>query len=89
MTECRDRVNDPDFYRPGVCILGYLRSATGLGQAARNLSYAADAVRIPLSLRDVQALAGSLPDGGLPTKCCLVADRRATIQDSQRSPEAG
>ncbi|MGX1199545.1 glycosyltransferase family 4 protein [Parvibaculum sp. MBR-TMA-1.3b-4.2] len=66
-------------FQPGVCVIGHLQSVIGLGQAARNLSYAVDAERIPLSLCDAPPASKTDYDGEFQTKCGLVTDRRATI----------
>ena len=39
--------------RPGICIVGYLRSEIGLGQSARCLAYAADSARIESSFHNL------------------------------------
>ena len=62
----------------GVCLIGYLRSEIGLGQAARNLAYACDAQRLPVSFRHVP-LPGRENDCEFTTKCNAVPDRRANL----------
>ena len=62
----------------GVCLIGYLRSEIGLGQAARNLAYACDADQLPISFRQVP-LPGRENDAEFRTKCTNVPDRRATL----------
>ena len=64
--------------REGVCISGGLYSEVGLGQAARNLSYAADAARIPLSMH-VSHTPEPSSEREFLSKCGRVMDRRATI----------
>ena len=78
MTAFRARKNGTEKLRPGLFVQGNFRAASGLGQAARNLSYAADAARIPLVLYDVSPLANS-SDDEFRTKCGLVKDRRAAV----------
>lgn len=79
MKEFRIRMNGgPPFY-PGICLIGHLQSVIGLGQAARNLSYAADAARIPLSLYDARPTSKTAYDGEFHTKCGLATDRQASI----------
>lgn len=39
----------PRHLKPGACIIGYLNSEVGLGEAARNLGRACDAARLPTS----------------------------------------
>lgn len=68
----------PSRLQDGLCIVGYLRSEIGLGQAARNLGYACDAARLPVSFRSL-SLPGRENDAEFATKCNLVADRRATL----------
>jgi len=68
----------PRRLEPGVSIAGYLCSEIGLGQAARNLSYACDAARLPLSLRNLPLL-GRQHDTEFATKCNDAADRRANV----------
>lgn len=62
----------------GLCLIGYLRSEIGLGQAARNLAYACDAQRLPVSFRHVP-LRGRENDDEFTTKCNAVPDRRANL----------
>lgn len=62
----------------GLCLIGYLRSEIGLGQAARNLAYACDADRLPISFRHVP-LRGRENDGEFTTKCNAVPDRKANL----------
>ena len=61
-----------------MCLIGYLRSEIGLGQAARNLAYACDAQRLPVSFRHVP-LRGRENDDEFTTKCIAVPDRRANL----------
>ncbi len=65
-------------FEPGLCLTGYLRSEIGLGQAARNLAYACDARRLPLSFRHVP-LPGRENDSEFTTKCNAFPDRRANL----------
>jgi glycosyltransferase involved in cell wall biosynthesis len=62
----------------GLCLIGYLRSEIGLGQAARNLAYACDADRLPVSFRHVP-LRGRENDTEFTTKCNAVPDRKANL----------
>ena len=62
----------------GLCLIGYLRSEIGLGQAARNLAYAFDADRLPVSFRHVP-LRGRENDAEFTTKCNAVPDRKANL----------
>jgi glycosyltransferase involved in cell wall biosynthesis len=64
--------------REGLCLIGYLRSEIGLGQAARNLAYACDAQRLPVSFRHVP-LPGRENDGEFAARCIAVSDRRANL----------
>ena len=68
----------PPRLQDGLCITGYLCSEIGLGQAARNLAYACDTARLPLSFRDLP-LPGRQNDAEFATKCNLPADRRANL----------
>jgi glycosyltransferase involved in cell wall biosynthesis len=62
----------------GLCLIGYLRSEIGLGQAARNLAYACDARRLPVSFRHAP-LPGRERDAEFTTKCVTVPDRKANL----------
>jgi glycosyltransferase involved in cell wall biosynthesis len=62
----------------GLCVSGYLRSEIGLGQAARNIVYACDAVRLPVSSRAV-ALPGRENDAEFASKCNPAVDRKAQL----------
>jgi glycosyltransferase involved in cell wall biosynthesis len=62
----------------GLCVIGYLRSETGLGQAARNLAYACDAGRLPVSFRHMP-LRGRESDAEFATKCNTVPDRKLNL----------
>ncbi len=64
--------------KPGVCIVGYLRSEIGLGQAARCLAYAADAARLPSSFHHLR-LQDRENEPEFATKCIPVPDRRANL----------
>jgi len=61
-----------------LTIIGYLRSEIGLGQAARNLVYAADSVRLPVSMRHLP-LPGRENDMEFASKCNQTADRLASM----------
>ena len=62
----------------GLCLIGYLRSEIGLGQAARNLAYACDARRLPMSFRHLP-LPGREGVAEFMTKCVTVPDRKANL----------
>ena len=62
----------------GLCLIGYLCSEIGLGQAARNLAYACDAGRLPMSFRHLP-LPGRESDAEFRTKCITVPDRKANL----------
>lgn len=62
----------------GLCVTGYLRSEIGLGQAARNLVRACDAVRLPVSCRAL-ALPGLENELEFESKCAPVVDRMAQL----------
>ena len=68
----------PILLQNGLCISGYLCSEIGLGQAARNVVYACDTQRLPLSFRNL-----SLPqrqnEPEFMTKCNQVVDRKANL----------
>jgi len=64
--------------RPGLCIVGYLRSEIGLGQAARCLAYAADSARIPSSFHHLP-LHDRENEPEFSTKCIPVPDRKANL----------
>jgi glycosyltransferase involved in cell wall biosynthesis len=68
----------PILPREGLCIAGYLRSEIGLGQAARNLAYACDNQRLPLSFRSLP-LPGRENDQEFATKCNQIRDRKANL----------
>ncbi len=68
----------PLLLREGLCIVGYLRSEIGLGQAARNLAYACDSRRLPLSFCNLP-LPGRQNDREFATKCNPVRDRKANV----------
>lgn len=64
--------------KPGLCIVGYLRSEIGLGQAARCLAYAADAVRLPSSFHHLPLpMRENEPE--FTTKCIPLPDRKANL----------
>ncbi len=62
----------------GLCVSGYLCSEIGLGQAARNIVYACDAARLPVSSR-AMALPGRENDAEFASKCNPVVDRKAQL----------
>lgn len=62
----------------GLCVSGYLCSETGLGQAARNVVYACDAVRLPVSSRAL-VLPGRDSEVEFASKCNPVVDRKAQV----------
>ncbi|WP_233880370.1 glycosyltransferase [Paraburkholderia flagellata] len=62
----------------GLCITGYLRSEIGLGQAARNLTYACDTARLPISMRNLP-LPGRQNDLEFRSKCNSPVDRKANL----------
>jgi hypothetical protein len=64
--------------KPGLCIVGYLNSEVGLGQAARCLAYAADAARIPSSFHHLP-LPGRENEPEFVTKCVPIPDRKASL----------
>lgn len=64
--------------KPGICVVGYLRSEIGLGQAARCLAYAADAARVPSSFYHLP-LPSRENDAEFATKCISVPDRKASL----------
>lgn len=64
--------------KPGLCIVGYLRSEIGLGQAARCLAYAADAARLPSSFHNLP-LPSRENDPEFTTKCIPMPDRKANL----------
>ncbi|MBZ9678185.1 glycosyltransferase [Mesorhizobium sp. ES1-1] len=62
----------------GLCVTGYLCSEIGLGQAARNVVYACDAVPLPVSSRAL-ALPERENDAEFASKCNSVVDRKAQL----------
>jgi glycosyltransferase involved in cell wall biosynthesis len=62
----------------GLCVGGYFRSEIGIGQAARNLGYACDVARLPVSFRSLP-LPGRENDLEFATKCNSLADRKASL----------
>lgn len=62
----------------GLCVTGDLCSQFGLGQAARNVVYACDAVRLPVSSRAL-ALPERENDAEFASKCNPVVDRKAQL----------
>ena len=74
----RKQLNLPRALEDGLCVSGYLRSEIGLGQAARNIVYACDAVRLPVSSRSI-ALPSRENDEEFATKCNPIVDRKAHL----------
>lgn len=68
----------PRNLQDGLCVTGYLLSEIGLGQAARNLVYACDTVRLPVSCRTLP-LTGRDNDTEFASKCNPVVDRKAQV----------
>lgn len=64
--------------KPGLCVVGYLWSEIGLGQAARCLAHAADAARLPSSFHRLP-LPSRENDTEFATKCIPVPDRKANL----------
>lgn len=64
---------------PGLCILGYLNSEIGLGEAARNLGRACDASRLPTSYVN-RTLAERSNDPSIESFFQHRPDRRATVR---------
>lgn len=74
----RRSVTLPRSLQDGLCVTGYLLSEIGLGQAARNLVYACDAVRLQVSCRTLP-LTGRDNDTEFASKCNPVVDRKAQV----------
>ncbi|MBX3494538.1 MAG: glycosyltransferase, partial [Parvibaculum sp.] len=70
----RKRVRECTGLLEGVCMTGFFQSEIGLGQAARNLAYAADGACVPLTFLDVH-LPGRAADKEFATKCSATMDR--------------
>jgi glycosyltransferase involved in cell wall biosynthesis len=68
----------PRHLEDGLCIAGYLCSEIGLGEAARNLAYACDTQRLPLSFRKLP-LPERENEQEFATKCNNVSDRKAQL----------
>ena len=68
----------PGRLAPGLTVTGYLLSEIGLGQAAREIAYAGDRARLPLSLRNLP-LPGRENDTEFSSKCNSVSDRLANM----------
>lgn len=64
--------------KPGISIIGYLHSEIGLGETARQLSFACDRARVPASLVDVP-LVDRDHETSFRTLCQPVADRRVSL----------
>jgi glycosyltransferase involved in cell wall biosynthesis len=62
----------------GLCVSGYLRSEIGLGQTARNIVYACDAARLPVSSRAL-AVPGRENDDEFTSKSNPIVDRKAQL----------
>jgi glycosyltransferase involved in cell wall biosynthesis len=62
----------------GLCITGHLCSEIGLGEAARNLAYACDTQRVPLSLWNLP-LPGRENEQEFATKCNRLNTRKAQL----------
>ena len=58
----------------GLCMTGFFQSEIGLGQAARNLAYAADAAYVPVTFLDLH-IPGRDADKTFATKCGVTMDR--------------
>lgn len=69
----------PRHLRPGACILGFLNSEVGLGEAARNLGRACDAARLPCSYVN-RPLPKRTNEPIIESLFQQRADRRATIR---------
>lgn len=69
---------DPKCRQDGLCLIGYLHSEIGLGQAARNLAYALDSQRFPLCLKNVH-LPGRENEHEFKTKTNGLANRKANL----------
>jgi glycosyltransferase involved in cell wall biosynthesis len=64
--------------KAGITICGFLKSEIGLGQAARNLVKAVDAVGIPSTLHDFP-LKGRSGVGEFNERCCSLFDRKVHL----------
>lgn len=73
-----DPVPLPRNLEDGLCVSGYLCSEIGLGQAARNIVYACDAARLPVSSRSL-ALPGRENEAEFTSKCNPLVDRKAQL----------
>ena len=62
----------------GLTVTGYFLSEIGLGQAAREIAYAADRARVPISLRNLP-LPGRESDAEFSSKCNPVDERLANM----------
>jgi GT2 family glycosyltransferase len=62
----------------GLCVVGYFRSEIGLGQAARNIAYACDSQRLPVSFRHL-VLPERENDMEFASKSNPVSDRKASL----------
>jgi glycosyltransferase involved in cell wall biosynthesis len=71
-------VDLPNRLEEGLCIAGHLCSEIGLGEAARNLAYACDTQRLPLSFRNLP-MPGRQNESEFATKCNPINTRRAQL----------
>lgn len=62
----------------GLCISGHMLSEIGLGQAARNLAYACDDRRLPVSFHNMSLLQRD-NEPEFSSKCNPVVDRRVNV----------
>ncbi|GAB4072774.1 glycosyltransferase [Ancylobacter sonchi] len=64
--------------KPGISIVGYLRSEIGLGQSARCLAYATDSARVGSSFYHLP-LPGRENEPEFSSKCTAFPDRKANL----------
>jgi glycosyltransferase involved in cell wall biosynthesis len=62
----------------GLSVVSHFRSEIGIGQAARNVGYACDAARLPVSFRNLP-LPGRENDLEFSSKCNSLSDRKASL----------
>ena len=85
---------DPRHLQDGLCLIGYLHSEIGLGQAARNLACALDGQRYPLSFKNLP-LPGRENEPEFKTKTVGLANRKINLvvlglpSVETREPETG
>ena len=72
------RPNSSLALKPGLSIIGFLTSETGLGEAARQMSYACDSGRVAASLVD-RPLEQHGNEPAFTTLCQPIADRRMSV----------